>query len=63
MDKIKIIYWQYDKFWLGYIEQYPGYVTQAMSLEELKENLIDLLNDIKSGVIPGVRKSMEIILP
>ncbi len=63
MEKIKIIYWQDEGFWLGYNEQYPEYITQGMSLEELKENLIDLLNDIKTGDIPGVRKSMEIVVP
>ncbi len=42
MEKIRYVYWQDGEFWLGYIEEYPDYVTQGMSLEELEINLHDL---------------------
>ena len=29
--------------WLGYLEEFPDYVTQGESLGELEENLRDLL--------------------
>lgn len=46
--------------WLGYLEQYPDYLTQGESLEELEENLRDLYRDLTSGQIPGVRKVAEL---
>lgn len=46
--------------WLGYLAEYPDYVTQGESLDDLREHLIDLYKDITSGLIPGVRKLAEL---
>ena len=46
--------------WLGYLEEYPDYMTQGQSLEELKANLKDLYKDLLSGEIPCVRKLAEL---
>ena len=40
----------------GLPEDFPDYVTQATSSEELEENLRELYKDLTSGEIPGVRK-------
>ena len=42
--------------WLGYLEEYPDYMTQGETLEELKENLRDIYNGLNSGNIPCVQK-------
>ena len=55
-------YWQDDEMWLGYLEQYPDYMTQGISLEDLKEHLLDLYKDLSSGVIPNVRQHSELEL-
>ena len=60
--KIKIIYWQDGDFWLGYAEEYPDYMTQGMSLDELRENLKDIYADLSSGAIPCARKEEELAL-
>jgi len=60
MEKVKFVYWQDGEWWLGYLEEYPDYVTQGESLEELKENLRDLYRDLSSGCIPCVRKVAEL---
>jgi hypothetical protein len=60
MQSIRYVYWQDGDFWLGYIDEYPDYMTQGMSLEELKENLADLYKDLTSGEIPCVRKVGEL---
>jgi hypothetical protein len=60
--KVKFIYWQDGDFWLGYIEEYPDYMTQGLSFEELKENLKDIHQDLSSGVIPCARKEDELVL-
>jgi hypothetical protein len=60
MDTIRYVYWQDGDYWLGYIDEYPDYMTQGISPEELKENLIDLHKDLTSGEIPCVRKVGEL---
>jgi len=60
MEKTRFIYWQDDNWWLGYLEEYPDYMTQGETLEELKENLQDLYKDLSGGKIPCVRKVAEL---
>jgi predicted RNase H-like HicB family nuclease len=60
MSTARFIYWQDDEMWLGYLEEYPDYMTQGKSLEELKENLKDIHDDLASGAIPHVRKVAEL---
>jgi predicted RNase H-like HicB family nuclease len=47
--KISYIYWKDGEYWLGYLEEYPDYMTQGTTMDELKENLKDLFNDLTSG--------------
>ena len=60
MAVVKIVYWQVDEAWLGYLQDYPDYWTQGETLEDLKEHLKDLYHDIVSGEIPGIRKVEEL---
>jgi hypothetical protein len=60
--QVKIIYWQDGDFWLGYIEEYPDYMTQGMSLEELRGNLKDVYKELSSGAIPCARREEELVL-
>ena len=54
MEAKKYIYWQDDNMWLGYLEEYPDYMTQGQAFEELAENLWDVYNELSSGNIPCV---------
>lgn len=56
METRKFVHWQDGNMWLGYLEEYPDYMTQGETFDELKENLRDLYKDLSSGVIPSVRK-------
>lgn len=58
--KLKYIFWEDDNHWLGYLEDYPDYMTQGESIEELKENLLDIYVELESGFIPAVRKAGEL---
>ena len=40
--------------WLGYLGQYPDYVTQGSSLGDLKEHLLGLYKDLCSAAIPNL---------
>ena len=56
MTTKKYVYWQEEDMWLGYLKEYPDYWTQGQSREELQENLKDILQELTSGNIPGVRR-------
>jgi len=58
--KLKFVFWKDDEIWLGYLEEYPDYLTQGKTLEELKINLKDIYLDLKSGDIPAIRKIGEL---
>ncbi|MDY7014392.1 MAG: hypothetical protein SVX43_12480 [Cyanobacteriota bacterium] len=60
MEVKKYVYWQDEEMWLGYLEEYPDYWTQAESEEELKENLLDLYKDFTSKAIPNIRRVAEL---
>lgn len=62
MSVTKIVYWQDDEAWLGYLQDYPDYWTQGETLEDLKEYLRDLYLDITEGHIPGIRKVEELVI-
>lgn len=55
MKTTRYVQWQDGPVWLGYLEDYPDYLTQGESLEELQENLKDLYQDLAGGHVPGVR--------
>ncbi|MEW6755640.1 MAG: type II toxin-antitoxin system HicB family antitoxin [Candidatus Latescibacterota bacterium] len=60
MGTTRYVYWQDGSMWLGYLEEYPDYMTQGESLEELQDNLKDLYGDLTGGHIPGVRKVADL---
>ena len=60
MMLLKYRYWQDDEMWLGYLEEYPDYMTQGENMEELLENLKDIYQELISGAIPSVRHVAEL---
>jgi predicted RNase H-like HicB family nuclease len=60
MNVARYVYWQDGEHWLGYFEEYPDYVTQGESLEDLQAHLLDLFADLTGGEIPGIRRSAEL---
>ena len=45
---------------MGYFEEFPDYVTQGESFEDLREHLRDLYRDLVSGEIPALRRVAEL---
>jgi hypothetical protein len=62
MSTVRFVHWEDGQTWIGYLEEFPDYLTQGTSLTELKENLRDLYRDLTSGEIPGVRRVAELSL-
>jgi predicted RNase H-like HicB family nuclease len=56
MNTVKIMYWEEDGSWIGYLQDYPDYWTQGDTLDDLRDHLKDLYHDIAGGHIPRVRK-------
>jgi len=46
--------------WLGYLEEFPDYMTQGETLQELEDNLRDIYEELTSGEIPSVRRVAEL---
>jgi predicted RNase H-like HicB family nuclease len=60
MEKKKYVYWKDVEMWLGYLAEYPDYMTQGQTIEELKDNLRDIFKDLEGGKIPSARKIDEL---
>ena len=60
MDRKKNVSWEDEGMWLGYLVEYPDYMTQGETSEELKENLKDIYKELTSGSIPCARKVAEL---
>jgi hypothetical protein len=56
----RYIYWQDGDLWLGYLCEFPDYMTQGESRAELQANLKDIYDDIAAGHVPGVRRLAEL---
>jgi predicted RNase H-like HicB family nuclease len=60
MTLLKYTHWQDGEMWLGYLEEYPDYMTQGENIEELQENLRDIYQELIGGEIPSVRRVAEL---
>ena len=60
MNTARYVYWQDGEMWLGYLDEFPDYMTQGETLEELQKNLRDIYDDLTGGKIPGVRHAAEL---
>jgi len=60
MITARFVYWQDHDMWLGYLEDFPDYMTQGEDLDELKENLKDIYAELNSGALPIVRRVAEL---
>lgn len=63
MSTIQFVYWQEGDAWLGYLREYPDYWTQGETLDDLRDHLLDLFEELSSGRIPSVRKVGELVVP
>ncbi len=60
MRTTKIVYWEEDGSWIGYLQQFPDYWTQGETLEDLESHLRDLYTDLTSGDLLGIRRVADI---
>jgi predicted RNase H-like HicB family nuclease len=60
MNKVRYVYWKDEDMWLGYLEEFPDYMTQGEDLEDLKLNLTDIYETLTTGELPIVRRVGEL---
>ena len=60
MQTTKIVYWEDDGRWLGYLQVFPDYRTQGDTLDDLEAHLRDLYLDLTSGVLRGIRRVTDL---
>lgn len=62
MRAIKFTSWQDGDFYIGYLNDYPDYLTQGQTKQDLTEQLKDLLIDLESGQVPFIHKVEELLV-
>ena len=62
MLTVKVVIWEEEGGWLGYLQELPDYCTQGDTQEDLKDRLKDLYYDITGGTIPGIRRVEDLVL-
>jgi predicted RNase H-like HicB family nuclease len=60
METKRFIYYEEDGVLVGWLEEYPDYRTQGETMDELRQNLLDLHKELTSGQIPRVHKVGEL---
>jgi len=45
------------------MQEYPDYESQGKTVDELKENLIEIYNDINQGLVPDAEPFQAAVLP
>ena len=56
MKTVEYTCWKDGDFYLGFLNEYPDYLTQGETKQELQENLLDLCKDFETQEIPFIRK-------
>lgn len=60
--KLRMIYWEGEKFWVGKLVEHPEIMTQGETLEELEENMKDAYVLMTMEDVPEKNKVKELIL-
>ncbi len=62
MQTVRYVHWKGEKLYVGYLQDYPDYMTQGETEEELKENLLDIYRDIASGLVENARRVDDLVV-
>ena len=62
MHVVKVVIWEEEGTWIGYLQDFPDYWTQGETIEDLREHLKDLHAELTSGNIPGIRHVEDLVV-
>lgn len=61
-QKLTMVYWKGEQFWLGKVLEHPELMTQGETVEELEENLKDAYRVMAFDEVPSDYMTKEIAL-
>ncbi len=61
-NKLRMVYWKGEKFWLGKLLEHPEIMTQGETLKELEENMKEAYILMTMEDVPAEYKIKEIAL-
>ncbi len=61
-QKLTMVYWKGDQFWLGKVLEHAAIMTQGETIEELEENLKDAFRLMAFDEVPSDYRTKEIAL-
>ena len=62
MNKMTMIYWKSNRFWLGKLREHPEIMTQGQTVEELEENLRDAYEMMVLDDVPAEHREKAIAI-
>lgn len=62
METRRFVYYEENGMFIGWLEDFPDYRTQGETMDELRENLRDIYEDLTAGHIPCVHKMGEVVV-
>lgn len=57
--KFQMFYKKKGSWYISHIQEYPDYESQGSSLDELRENLIELFNEINNRLVPDAEPFLK----
>ena len=60
--KLKMIYWEGEKFWVGKLVEHPEIMTQGETLQELEKNMKEAYMLMTMEDVPKKHKVKELSL-
>ena len=56
MQTTKIVYWEEDSIWLGYLPEFPDCWTQGDTLDDLRDHLRNIYAELTGDTLTGIRR-------
>lgn len=61
-NKMTLVYWKGEKFWVGKLLEHPEIMTQGRTLKELEANIKEAYMLMALDDVPAEYKTMELAL-
>ena len=61
-NKLRMVYWKGEKFWVGKLLEHPDIMTQGETLKELEENMKDAYWLMTMDDVPEEHEIKELTL-
>lgn len=59
---LRYVHWKNGNHYLGYLADFPDYMTQGESEDDLKSHLLDLYKELSENEMPYIRRIDELVV-